>query len=183
MLDAPVLPWALWQQTDLPCASYLRAELTAGPAEATPGLVHPQETKPGNPHLSPPLWPRILHLWLAPGTGMWGPGMGLPKSRVSGDTGESFCKQMPQVSSQTGRRTRSASADLTLKIGSLMPVDKAGCGLPHAHRAAPPGQAGPTHTGKALGGDAGTSWFCQVFLRGFSLLLLGLWRPADVLEV
>uniref|UniRef100_A0A8C0NPP2 Dual specificity phosphatase 29 n=1 Tax=Canis lupus familiaris TaxID=9615 RepID=A0A8C0NPP2_CANLF len=34
---------------------------------------------------------------------------------------------MPRVSSQTGQPTRSASADLTLKIGSWMPVEVAGC--------------------------------------------------------
>ncbi|XP_047617898.1 dual specificity phosphatase 29 isoform X1 [Phacochoerus africanus] len=34
---------------------------------------------------------------------------------------------MPQVSAQTGQHTRSASADLTLKIGSWMPVGVAGC--------------------------------------------------------
>uniref|UniRef100_A0AC11B6X9 Dual specificity phosphatase 29 n=1 Tax=Ovis aries TaxID=9940 RepID=A0AC11B6X9_SHEEP len=34
---------------------------------------------------------------------------------------------MPQVSSQTGQHTRSASADLTLKIGPWMPVRVAGC--------------------------------------------------------
>ncbi|XP_045295641.1 dual specificity phosphatase 29 isoform X1 [Leopardus geoffroyi] len=34
---------------------------------------------------------------------------------------------MPRVSSQTGQHARSASADLTLKIGSWMPVEVAGC--------------------------------------------------------
>ncbi|XP_029056879.1 dual specificity phosphatase DUPD1 isoform X2 [Monodon monoceros] len=34
---------------------------------------------------------------------------------------------MPRVSSRTGQHTRSASADLTLKIGSWMPVGVAGC--------------------------------------------------------
>uniref|UniRef100_A0A452GEP4 Dual specificity protein phosphatase n=1 Tax=Equus caballus TaxID=9796 RepID=A0A452GEP4_HORSE len=34
---------------------------------------------------------------------------------------------MPQVSSQTGKHARSASADLTLKIGSRMPVKVAVC--------------------------------------------------------
>lgn len=33
--------------------------------------------------------------------------------------GKSFCKQMPQVSSQTGQHAWSVSADLTLKIGPL----------------------------------------------------------------
>lgn len=62
-----------------------------------------------------------------PETSVWALGTQLPKSRVSGHTGMSFYQQTPWVSSQTGQDARSASADLTLKIGSRMPVRVAGC--------------------------------------------------------
>lgn len=102
-----------------------------------------------------------------PGTSLCGPGTVLPESRASGHTGESFCKQMPQVSSQTGQHSRSASADLTLKIGSLMLVGEAQCAAAtHPTDQYLLTQPGPAHTGKAFNGEAGTSWVQSSVLWG-----------------
>ena len=98
-----------------------------GRAPQAPGLIHPKKTKPGNPPACPLVGGRVSSSVAGLGTSVCAPGTGLPESRVSGHTGKSFCKQMPQVSSQTGQHTRSVSADPTLKIGSWMPVRVAGC--------------------------------------------------------
>ncbi|XP_049553211.1 uncharacterized protein LOC125961093 isoform X2 [Orcinus orca] len=62
---------------------------------------------------------------------------------------------MPRVSSRTGQHTRSASADLTLKIGSWMPVGVAGCAAAtrptDQHLPTWPGP-GAQRTAAALGG-------------------------------
>lgn len=107
-----------------PLLSQLFQDRAQGRALQTPGLVRPKKTKLGNPpaYRPPPSAATCPASVVGPGTSVWALGTGLPKSRVSGHIGKSFCKQTPWVSSQTGRHTRSASADLTLKIGSQMPV-------------------------------------------------------------
>ncbi|XP_040341399.1 dual specificity phosphatase 29 isoform X1 [Herpailurus yagouaroundi] len=62
---------------------------------------------------------------------------------------------MPRVSSQTEQHARSASADLTLKIGSWMPVEVAGCAAAthptHQHLLTRPGPSAHRNKRKSLG--------------------------------
>lgn len=106
------------QQANLPQPSH-HSETEPTEGLQTPGFIQCKTTKLGAGE-----FPLCRHpgghmscICAEPETNMWPPGTGLLKSRVSSHTEESFCKQMPQVSSQTGQHTRSVSADLTLKIG------------------------------------------------------------------
>lgn len=161
---APALAQALYQLAKRPHSSYSRTEPQAGPRR------HLASSIPRKQSQEIPL-PVAVLVAACPasvaglGTGVCAPGTELPESRVSGHTGKSFCKQMPQVSSQTGQHTRSVSADPTLKIGSWMPVSGWVCGRHTPHRPAPPD---PARTQCAQvrppGGETGISLgFSQVF--------------------
>lgn len=122
----PTLAQALCQLAKRPHSSYSRTEPQAGPRRHLASSI-PRKQSQEIPLPVPMLVAACPASVAGLGTSVCAPGTGLPESRVSGHTGKSFCKQMPQVSSQTGQHTRSVSADPTLKIGSWMPVTVAGC--------------------------------------------------------
>lgn len=147
----PIIPWALCQRANLPPSSCSRTEPRAGPCRHLASSI-PRKQSWEIPLPGPALVAACPASVAGPGTSVWALGTGLPKSRVSGHTGESFCKQMPQVSSQTGQDKVSVSR--SDPKNRLLDASRGGwvCSRHTPHGPAPPdlGQY-PVSTGKAPG--------------------------------